>query len=108
VFNEKLETLIPPRTSRVNLNHVTQILDRLETVSGQDYGTYSDDIYHVMGSQLQAGSTGFSEAKLDMDLDISVGAIENKKFLAKLKFIAPKGKEENGAIQFKIEGDLLF
>ncbi len=31
VFNEKLETLIPPRTSRVNLNHVMQILDRLET-----------------------------------------------------------------------------
>jgi len=43
---------------------------------------------------------------LGMDLDITVGAIENKNFLAKLNFIAPKGKDENGAIQFKIEGDV--
>lgn len=31
VFNEKLETLIPPRTSRVNLSHVMRTLDNLET-----------------------------------------------------------------------------
>ena len=42
--------------------------------------------------------------KLGMDLDIKVGAIEDETFMAKLGFIAPKGKEENGAIQFKIEG----
>ncbi len=42
--------------------------------------------------------------KIGMDLDIKVGAIENENFIAKLGFIAPKGKEENGAIQFKIEG----
>jgi len=44
--------------------------------------------------------------KMGMDLDITVGAIEGENFLAKLNFIAPKGKEENGAIQFKIEADL--
>ena len=44
--------------------------------------------------------------KEGMDLDIVVGALENEKFNAKLRFIAVKGKEENGAIQFKVEGDL--
>lgn len=39
-------------------------------------------------------------------LDISIGAIENKKFKAKLNFIAPKGTEENGAVQFKIKADV--
>ena len=41
-----------------------------------------------------------------MPLEISLGAIENQKFDAKLKFIAPKGLEEAGAVQFKIEGDV--
>ena len=38
-----------------------------------------------------------------MNLDISIGAIDNEKFDALLEFIAPKGVEENGAIQFEIE-----
>ena len=41
-----------------------------------------------------------------MPLEISLGALEKNKFEAKLKFIAPKGVEEEGAVQFKIEGDL--
>ena len=44
--------------------------------------------------------------EIGMPLEISLGAIEDKKFDAKLKFIAPKGIEEAGAVQFKIEGDV--
>ena len=43
---------------------------------------------------------------LGMPLEISLGAIEDRKLDAKLKFIAPKGTEESGAVQFKIEGDV--
>jgi len=39
-------------------------------------------------------------------LDVSLGAIENKNYAAKLNFIAPKGTEENGAVQFKIKADI--
>ncbi len=42
----------------------------------------------------------------DLPLEITVGAIENKTFDAVLDYIAPKGKEENGAIQFEIKGTL--
>ncbi|MBD0852435.1 efflux RND transporter periplasmic adaptor subunit [Maribacter arenosus] len=42
----------------------------------------------------------------DLPLEITVGAIENKVFDAILDYIAPKGKEENGAIQFEIKGTL--
>ena len=42
----------------------------------------------------------------NLPLEITVGAIENKKFDAILDYIAPKGKEENGAIQFEIKGTL--
>jgi HlyD family secretion protein len=42
----------------------------------------------------------------NLPLEITVGAIENKIFDAVLDYIAPKGKEENGAIQFEIKGTL--
>jgi len=41
-------------------------------------------------------------------LEVSLGAIEKKKYPAKLNFIAPKGTEENGAVQFKIKGDVTL
>jgi len=40
------------------------------------------------------------------DIEVSIGAIEDKKFPAKLTFIAPKGTEENGAVQFVIKADV--
>ncbi|WP_289038836.1 efflux RND transporter periplasmic adaptor subunit [uncultured Zobellia sp.] len=47
-------------------------------------------------------------AKLEVGtpLKISLGAIEGTELDAKLRFIAPKGIEETGAVQFKIEGDV--
>ena len=42
----------------------------------------------------------------NLPLEITVGAIEDKKFDAILDYIAPKGIEENGAIQFEIKGTL--
>ncbi|WP_053978136.1 efflux RND transporter periplasmic adaptor subunit [Mangrovimonas xylaniphaga] len=44
--------------------------------------------------------------KEGLPLEITVGAIENKEFDAVLDYIAPKGVEENGAIQFEIKGTL--
>ena len=42
--------------------------------------------------------------KNGMPLDINLGAVQNQKFKANLRFIAPKGNEESGAVKFKIEG----
>jgi len=44
--------------------------------------------------------------KNNTELEISLGAIEDKKFPAKLNFIAPKGTEESGAVQFTIKADV--
>ena len=43
-----------------------------------------------------------------IDIEVELGAIEKKKFPAKLTFIAPKGTEENGAVQFKIKADVTL
>lgn len=44
--------------------------------------------------------------KEDLPLEITVGALEDQVFDAVLDYIAPKGNEENGAIQFEIKGTL--
>ncbi len=41
--------------------------------------------------------------KEGMDLILTIGAIQNETFEAKLEYISPKGVEENGAIQFEIK-----
>lgn len=46
--------------------------------------------------------------KEGIEIEISLGAIEDKKFPAKLNFIAPKGTEEGGAVQFIIKADITL
>lgn len=46
--------------------------------------------------------------QMNIDLDITLGAVDDKKFPAKLNFIAPKGTEENGAVQFTIKADVTL
>ena len=45
---------------------------------------------------------------IGMPLKVNLGAIQDKDFDAQLKFIAPKGNEEQGTVQFKIEGDVYL
>jgi HlyD family secretion protein len=46
--------------------------------------------------------------RLGTTLMVSLGAVEDQELEAVLKFIAPKGTEEQGAVQFKIEADMLL
>jgi HlyD family secretion protein len=58
----------------------------------------------IFEGQVDEGEVG--KLKLGTPLKISLGALEGEELDAKLKFIAPKGVEETGAVQFKIEGDV--
>jgi len=52
--------------------------------------------------------TEVGKIKPGMNLLLTVGAIENDTFLATLKYIAPKGILENGAVQFEIKADVML
>jgi HlyD family secretion protein len=59
-----------------------------------------------MGEMIFKGKVDETEVgkiKEGMKLVLSIGAIEKEKFDAELEYISPKGKEENGAIQFEIK-----
>lgn len=45
--------------------------------------------------------------KEGMDMNIVIGALQNKKFPGRLTMIAPKGKDQNGTIKFPVEGDVF-
>lgn len=64
-----------------------------------------------MGEMIFEGKVDETEVgklKLGMPLILSIGAIEDETFDAELEYIAPKGKEENGAIQFEIKADVIL
>jgi HlyD family secretion protein len=50
--------------------------------------------------------TEVGKIKEGMPIELEIGAIENEKFDATLAHIAPKGVEDNGAIQFEIKADV--
>lgn len=58
--------------------------------------------------QGKVDETEVGKIKPGMPLLLTVGAIENDTFMATLKYIAPKGVLENGAVQFEIKADVLL
>ena len=47
------------------------------------------------------------KVKEGMDIILTIGAIQDQTFPAKLEYIAPKGTETNGAMQFQIKAPVL-
>ena len=47
--------------------------------------------------------TEVGRIKVGMPMDITIGALQDQKLNAKLEYISPKGKEENGAITFEMK-----
>lgn len=59
----------------------------------------------IFEGQIDEAQAG--KLKEGMDLNIIIGALQNKKFPGKLTMIAPKGVDENGTIKFPVEGDVF-
>jgi HlyD family secretion protein len=83
-----------------------QVIQSNNFNDGTTIATIADMSKMIFEGEVDEAEVG--KLHVGMPLDISLGALETEKFLAKLKFIAPKGVEEEGAVQFKIEGDLAL
>ncbi len=79
-----------------------QVIQSNNFNDGTTIATIADLGNMIFEGQVDEGEVG--KLELGMPLEISLGAIENQTFNANLRFIAPKGVEESGAVQFKIEG----
>tara|TARA_R110002074_G_scaffold122612_5_gene257305 strand:- start:24074 stop:25222 length:1149 start_codon:yes stop_codon:yes gene_type:complete len=71
---------------------------------GTTIATIADLSKMIFEGKVDEGEVG--KLKVGAPLKINLGAVEGKELNAKLRFIAPKGVEETGAVQFRIEGDV--
>jgi len=81
-----------------------QVIEANNFNDGTTIATLADVDKMIFEGKVDESEVG--KIKESLPLEITVGAIENKKFDAILDYIAPKGVEENGAIQFEIKGTL--
>jgi HlyD family secretion protein len=73
---------------------------------GTSVATIADLNKMIFEGQVDEAEVG--KLEVGQDLKISMAAIPDREFNAKLKFVAPKGTEEGGAVQFKIEADITI
>lgn len=81
-----------------------QVIQSNTMNDGTTVATIADLSNMIFEGKVDEGEVG--KLKIGTPLKISLGAVEGEELDAKLRFIAPKGIEETGAVQFKIEGDV--
>ena len=81
-----------------------QVIQANNFNDGTSIATIADLTKMIFEGQVDEGEVG--KLSVGTPLKITLGALEGTELQAKLKFIAPKGIEEAGAVQFKIEGDV--
>ncbi|NER12651.1 efflux RND transporter periplasmic adaptor subunit [Leptobacterium flavescens] len=81
-----------------------QVIESNTFNDGTTIATLADVNKMIFEGKVDESEVG--KIKEGLPLEITVGAIEDQTFNAVLDYIAPKGKAENGAIQFEIKGTL--
>jgi HlyD family secretion protein len=81
-----------------------QVIQANNFNDGTTIATIADLSKMIFEGKVDEGEVG--KLTVGTPLKITLGALEDVELDAKLKFIAPKGLEEAGAVQFKIEGDV--
>lgn len=104
IANTNIRATVSGTVLEIPVKEGDQVIESNNFNDGTTIATIADLSVMIFEGKVDEGEVG--KLKLGMPLDISLGAINDKTFDAKLRFIAPKGIEEAGAVQFKIEGDV--
>ncbi|PCJ97907.1 MAG: efflux transporter periplasmic adaptor subunit [Flavobacteriaceae bacterium] len=102
--NTNIRATVPGTILEIPVEEGDQVIQSNNFNDGTTIAFIADLGKMIFEGKVDEGEVG--KLEIGMALKISLGAIEGKEFDAVLKFIAPKGVEETGAVQFKIEGDV--
>ncbi|WP_298532757.1 efflux RND transporter periplasmic adaptor subunit [uncultured Algibacter sp.] len=81
-----------------------QVIQSNNFNAGTTIATIANMSFMIFEGKLDEAEVGkVSEGK---EIKVILGAIQDREFPAKLTFVAPKGIEENGAVQFTIKADV--
>lgn len=81
-----------------------QVIESNSFNAGTTIATVADMSKMIFEGKVDEAEVG--KIKEGTDIKVVLGAIQDKEFPAILTFVAPKGNEENGAVQFTIKADV--
>lgn len=102
--NTNIRATVSGTVLEIPVKEGDQVIQSNNFNEGTTIAIIADLSVMIFEGKVDEGEVG--KLAVGMPLEISLGAIDDKTFDAKLRFIAPKGIEETGAVQFKIEGDV--
>lgn len=102
--NTNIRATVPGTILEIPVEVGDQVIQSNNFNDGTTIASIADLTKMIFEGKVDEGEVG--KLEIGTPLKISLGAVEDVELNAKLKFIAPKGVEETGAVQFKIEGDI--
>lgn len=82
------------------------VIERNNFNEGTTIATVADMKSLIFEGNIDESEVG--KIREGMDLDLTIGAIEDRTFRAKLEYIAPKGVPEEGSIKFQVRARVLL
>ena len=104
--NTNIRATVPGTVLEIPVEEGFQVIASNSFNAGTTIATIADLNKMIFEGKVDEAEVG--KLIVGMPLEVNLGAIEDQSLEAKLKFIAPKGNEEQGAVQFIIEADLFI
>ncbi|MDA0793891.1 MAG: efflux RND transporter periplasmic adaptor subunit [Bacteroidetes bacterium] len=104
--NTNIRATVPGTVLEIPVEEGFQVIASNSFNAGTTIATIADMKKMIFEGKVDEAEVG--KLRVGMPLKVSLGAIEDETLEARLKFIAPKGNEEQGAVQFIIEADLFL
>lgn len=104
--NTNIIAQIPGTILEIPIREGNQVIESNNFNAGTTIATIADMSKMIFEGKVDEAEVG--KLKEGREIMVKLGAIENKDFPAKLTFVAPKGKEESGAVQFTIKADVTI
>ena len=106
IANTNIRATVPGTILEIPVKEGDQVIESNNFNAGTTIATVAD--LNKMIFEGKVDEAEVSKLTVGMPLTVNLGAVQDKDFDAKLKFIAPKGNEDQGTVQFKIEGDVYL
>ena len=106
ITNTNIRATVSGTILEIPVEEGDQVIQANTFNAGTIIATIADLNKMIFEGQVDEGEVG--KLTVGMPLIVTLGAIENKEYEAKLRLIAPKGTEVAGAIQFKIKGEVYL
>lgn len=82
-----------------------QVIEANQFNAGTTIASVADLNSLIFEGEIDEAQAG--KLKEGMNMNVIIGALQNKKFPGRLTMIAPKGKDQNGTIKFPVEGEVF-